>query len=63
MQFDKSTVVDFIRQEAGSDQAKQAEQQLPNQVDHEAHADLLKRFGVNPQDLLTRFGGAGGMSR
>jgi hypothetical protein len=61
MQFDKSTVVDFIRQQAGSEQAQQAAQQLPDKVDPEAHGDLLQRFGVNPQDLVSRLGGPGGV--
>jgi hypothetical protein len=55
MQFDKQTVIDLIQQQMGSQQAAQAAQQLPDQVDHEQHADLLQQFGVNPQDLLTKF--------
>ncbi|MBJ7599291.1 hypothetical protein [Candidatus Nephthysia bennettiae] len=55
MQFDKQTVIDLIRDQMGSQNAEQAAQQLPDQVDHEQHADLLQQFGVNPQDLLTRF--------
>ena len=55
MQFDKQTVLELIEQQMGSQQAQQAAQQLPDQVDHEQHADLLQQFGVNPQDLLTRF--------
>jgi hypothetical protein len=57
MQFDKEAVIDLIRQQAGSGQADQAARDLPDQVDHEQHADLLQQFGVNPQDLLSRFGG------
>ena len=55
MQFDKQAVLELIEQQMGSQQAQQAAQQLPDQVDHEQHADLLQQFGVNPQDLLTRF--------
>jgi hypothetical protein len=55
MQFDKQTVIELIQQQMGSRQAEQAAQQLPDQVDHEQHADLLQQFGVNPQDLLTKF--------
>jgi hypothetical protein len=55
MQFDKQTVVDLIQQQMGSQRAEQAAQQLPDQVDHEQHADLLQQFGVNPQDLLGKF--------
>jgi hypothetical protein len=55
MQFDKQTVIDLIQQQMGSQHAEQAAQQLPDQVDHEQHADLLQKFGVNPQDLMSRF--------
>jgi hypothetical protein len=55
MQFDKQTVLDLIQQQMGSQHAEQAAQQLPDRVDHEQHADLLQQFGVNPQDLLSRF--------
>jgi len=55
MQFDKQTVLDLIRDQMGSEHADQAAQQLPDQVDYETHADVLQQFGVNPQDLMTRF--------
>jgi hypothetical protein len=55
MQFDKQTVLDLIKEQMGSEHADQAAQHLPDQVDHEAHADVLRQFGVNPQDLMTRF--------
>lgn len=55
MQFDKQTVIDLISEQMGSAHAEQAAQQLPDQVDHEQHADLLQQFGVNPRDLMTRF--------
>jgi uncharacterized protein (DUF2267 family) len=55
MQFDKQTVLDMIKDQMGSERADQAAQQLPDQIDHEEHADLLQRFGVNPQDLMSRF--------
>jgi hypothetical protein len=55
MQFDKQTVINLIEEQMGSQHAEQAAQQLPDQVDHEQHADLLQKFGVNPQDLMSRF--------
>jgi hypothetical protein len=55
MQFDKQTVIDLIKEQMGSEHADRAAQQLPDQVDHEQHADVLQQFGVNPQDLMTRF--------
>jgi hypothetical protein len=55
MQFDKQTVIDLIKEQMGSEHAQLAAQQLPDQVDHEKHADVLQQFGVNPQDLMSRF--------
>jgi hypothetical protein len=55
MQFDKQTVLDLIKEQMGSERANQAAQQLPDQVDHEQHADVLQQFGVSPQDLMARF--------
>jgi hypothetical protein len=55
MQFDKQTVIDLIKEQMGSEHAEQAAQQLPDQIDHEQHADVLQQFGVNPQDLMSKF--------
>jgi hypothetical protein len=57
MQIPKDMVMSFIQQRMGGEQAAQADAQLPDQVDHEQHADLL---GVNPQDLLSHVSGQGG---
>jgi hypothetical protein len=59
MQIDKQTIVDFLRERGQQDQADQADQELPEQVDHERDAGLLSRFGINPQDLLGRITGGG----
>ena len=52
MQIPKDMILSFIQQRMGGQQVAQADAQLPDQVDHEEHADLLNRLGVNPQDLL-----------
>ncbi len=57
MQIDKETVLNLLREQGKTDQAQQAEQELPEQVDTERDASLLERFGINPQDLIGRFGG------
>jgi hypothetical protein len=57
MEIPKDQVLDLIRERGGGDQATQAEQELPDQVDTERDAGLLEKFGVNPQDLLGKFGG------
>jgi hypothetical protein len=54
MQLEKTTVVDVIRERVGPDQANQAAQMLPDQIDPQQHAELLGRFGVSPQDLTSQ---------
>lgn len=57
MQIDKESVLNLLREQGKTDQAQQAEQELPDRVDTERDAGLLERFGINPQDVLSRFGG------
>ncbi|MCZ4493589.1 MAG: hypothetical protein JWP53_2520 [Conexibacter sp.] len=52
MEIPKDKIIELIRQRAGGEQADQASSQLPDQVDPEKHADLLSKFGIDPQDLL-----------
>ena len=52
MEIPKDKILDLIRDRAGADKADQAAGELPDQVDPEKHADLLKKFGIDPQDLL-----------
>jgi hypothetical protein len=60
MQIDKETVLGLLRDQGKTNEAEQAKQELPDQVDTERDAGLLERFGVNPQDLMGRFGGGTG---
>ena len=57
MQLDKDQIIEFLRSRGDQDKAEQANQELPQQVDTEQHADLLDQLGINVEDLL---GGAGG---
>jgi predicted PhzF superfamily epimerase YddE/YHI9 len=62
MQIPKEQIISLIESRMGGDQAQQASQQLPDQVDHEQHADLLKKFNIEPSELLQKFaGGLGGL--
>jgi hypothetical protein len=60
VQIDKNTILDLLRERGQQDQAGQAEQELPEQVDTDRDAGLLQRFGLDPQELLQRFMGGGG---
>ena len=60
MQFDKSQILDLLKSQGNHDQAEQADKELPQQVDTDQHAGMLPKFGLNPQDLISKFTGGGG---
>jgi hypothetical protein len=57
MEIPKDQILELIKQHGKSDQAGQAEQELPDQVDPERDAGLLEKFGVTPQDVMSKLGG------
>ncbi len=59
MQIDKDAILDLLRSRGEHDKAAQAEHELPDEVDHEQHAGLLDKFGLDPKDLLGKLGGLG----
>ena len=61
MQIDKQQILDLLRERGENDKAEQAEQELPDQVDPERDQGLLDRFGLSPQDLMSRFTGGSGL--
>jgi hypothetical protein len=63
VQLDKNMILDLLRERGQQDQASQAEQELPDQVDTDQDSGLLQRFGLDPQELLQRFMGGGGMPK
>lgn len=60
MQFDKSQILDLIRSRGDNQQAEQADRELPQQVDTDQHGGLLQKYGINVQDLISKFTGGGG---
>jgi hypothetical protein len=57
MEIPKQQILDFLREQGKDDQVGEADQQLPDQVDPRQHAGLLEKCGINPADLLSKFGG------
>jgi hypothetical protein len=57
MEIPKEKVLELLRERGQGDQADQADRELPEQVDPEQHADLLSKFGVDPQDLAGKLPG------
>lgn len=59
MEIDKGQILDMLREQGKSQEAEQAEQELPDRVDTDRDSGMLERFGINPGDLVSRFTGGG----
>ncbi len=57
MEIPKDKVLDMLKQQGKGDQVEQANQELPDKVDPERDSGLLEKFGLKPQDLLSKLGG------
>lgn len=57
MMVTKQQLVELLRQEGDEGTARQAEIELPDQVDTERDSELLDKYGINVSDLAG--GGAG----
>ena len=61
MQIDKQAVLDLLREQGHADKVRQADEELPDQVDTERDASVLQRLGVDPGDLVSKFTGGSGI--
>ena len=59
MQIDKAQILELLRSQGDDAKARQADDELPGQVDTDQHAGLLEKLGLNPMDLVTKLGGGG----
>jgi len=57
VQIPKEQILKLLQDQGDGGKASQAEQELPDQVDTEQHADLLQKLGIDPQDLLGKLSG------
>ena len=57
MEIPKTQILDMLRERGQGDQAGQADQELPDQVDPQRDSGLLEKFGLKPQDVLSKLGG------
>jgi hypothetical protein len=57
VEIPKDKILDMLHQQGKSDQVDQAKQELPDQVDPERDSGLLEKFGLDPQDVLSKLGG------
>jgi DNA-binding protein H-NS len=63
MQIDKQQIMEFLQQQGRGNEKQQADQELPQQVDtdNSEHQNLLQKYGINVQDLISQFGGKFGL--
>ena len=54
MQFDKQFILEELRKQGKSQHVQNAIQQLPEKIDHEQHAALLEKFGLDPGNSSPR---------
>ena len=59
MQIPKEQILSLLKNQGNDDKAQQADAELPQTVDTDEHAGLLSKLGLNPADLLSKFGGDG----
>ena len=57
MEIPKDKILEMLHDQGKDDQADQADEELPDQVDPERDSGLLEKFGLDPQDLLSKLGG------
>jgi hypothetical protein len=62
MQLDKQFVLDELKKSGQSQKVQQAIQELPAQIDHDKHAALLQKFGLDPGQLAAK-AAEGGIAR
>jgi hypothetical protein len=54
VKLDKEFVVDELKKQGGSAKAQKAIDELPAKIDHEQHAALLEKFGIDPGQLAEK---------
>ncbi len=57
MEIPKAMIVERIRGKSGAEKANEADKELPDKLDTETDAELLKKYDINPTDLTGDLGG------
>jgi len=57
MEIPKDKILELLQQQGKHDQVGPAREELPDQVDPDRDSGLLAKFGIDPQDLLSKFAG------
>ena len=51
MELDKAFVIEEIRKHGKDEHVQKALDELPEKIDHEKHAAMLEKFGIDPGKL------------
>jgi poly-D-alanine transfer protein DltD len=51
MHIDKSFIISELEKQGKSEHVQKALQELPEKVDHEKHAQMLEKLGIDPGKL------------
>ncbi len=57
VEIPKAMLVERIRSRSGAEKANEADKELPDKVDSENDAELLKKYDINPEELNEEFEG------
>jgi hypothetical protein len=59
MKFDRQFLIDELKKQGHSAKVQQALDELPEKIDHEQHAAMLQKLGVDPGELAEKAAKAG----
>ena len=57
VQIPKAMVVEQIKSRSGAERANEADKELPDKIDTDTDAEILKKYDLDPQELIDAFGG------
>ncbi|MEW6638440.1 MAG: hypothetical protein AB1425_16680 [Actinomycetota bacterium] len=57
MEIPKAMIVERIRSRDGAGKADEADRELPDKLDTDTDAGLLRKYGLDPEELKGQFGG------
>lgn len=60
MAFDKQQILELLKSRGDHQQAQQADEEMPDQIDPDQHSDLLSKYGINATQLPGLLKGLGG---
>ena len=55
MEIPKAMIVERIRSRSGAEAANQADNELPDKIDSENDAELLRKYDLDPEELNEEF--------